>query len=154
MKNSNIVYVVRRQLSWTHLRSLMSVEDELARKFYMEICRSEHWNTRTLDEKIDSQLYERTVISSRLEEVIKAELDTFKASDRLHPDLVFRSSYFLDLAELPDVFSASVLDPAILNQIQQFLNYTKLPDKKLLSEKLQRAIAIAKKYQRNKEKDD
>lgn len=29
--------------------------------------------------------------------------------------------------------------------------YTKLPDKKLLSEKLQRAIAIAKEYQRNRE---
>ncbi|WP_289752817.1 hypothetical protein [uncultured Duncaniella sp.] len=32
--------------------------------------------------------------------------------------------------------------------------YTKLPDKKLLSEKLQRAIAIAKEYQRNKEIDN
>ncbi len=32
--------------------------------------------------------------------------------------------------------------------------YTKLPDKRLLSERLQRAIAIAKEYQRNKEVDD
>ena len=32
--------------------------------------------------------------------------------------------------------------------------YTKLPDKKLLSEKLQRAIAIAKEYHRNRDGDD
>lgn len=32
--------------------------------------------------------------------------------------------------------------------------YTKLPDKRLLSERLQRAIAVAKEYQRNKEVDD
>ena len=65
---AEIDYAVRRQLSWTHLRSLMFVEDELARKFYMEMCRLEKWPTRTLDEKIDSQLYERTAISRRPEE--------------------------------------------------------------------------------------
>ena len=102
---AEIDYAVRRQLSWTHLRSLMFVEDELARKFYMEMCRLEKWPPRTLDEKIDSQLYERTAISRRPEEIIKAELDTMKDTDRIHPDLVFRSSYFLDLVGLPDVFS-------------------------------------------------
>ncbi len=59
----------------------------------MEMCRLEKWSTRTLDEKIDSQLYERTAISRRPEEIIKAELDTMKDTDRIHPDLVFRSSY-------------------------------------------------------------
>lgn len=34
---AEIDYAVRRQLSWTHLRSLMFVVDELARKFYMEM---------------------------------------------------------------------------------------------------------------------
>lgn len=53
---AEIDYAVRRQLSWTHLRSLMFVEDELARKFYMEMCRLEKWPTRTLDEKIENAL--------------------------------------------------------------------------------------------------
>ena len=44
-----------------------------------------------------------------------------KDTDRIHPDLVFRSSYFLDLVGLPDVFSESDLETAILNQIQQFI---------------------------------
>ena len=36
------------------------------------------------------------------------------------------------------------------SQVKVAQYYTKLPDKKLLSEKLQRAIAIAKEYQLNK----
>ncbi|MDE6286050.1 MAG: PDDEXK nuclease domain-containing protein, partial [Muribaculaceae bacterium] len=116
-----IVYAVSRQLSWTHLRSLMYIEDELARKFYMEMCRIERWSTRALEENIDRQLYERTVISRRPEEIIKSELDNLRDSGRLHPDMVFRSSYFLELTGLPDVFSESDLEAAILNQIQQFL---------------------------------
>ena len=39
-----IMYAVRTQLSWTHLRSLMSVPNALARQFYMEMCRIEHWS--------------------------------------------------------------------------------------------------------------
>ena len=35
--------------------------------------------------------------------------------------MVFRSSYFLDMLGLPDVFSESELETAILNQIQVFL---------------------------------
>ena len=45
------MYAVRTQLSWTHLRSLMSVSNALARQVYMEMCRIEHCSTRTLDEK-------------------------------------------------------------------------------------------------------
>ena len=37
------MYAVRTQLSWTHLRSLMSVSNALARQVYMEMCRIEHW---------------------------------------------------------------------------------------------------------------
>jgi hypothetical protein len=46
-----IRYAVSTQLTWTHLRSLMSIDDELKRSFYMEMSRLEHWDTRTLSEK-------------------------------------------------------------------------------------------------------
>ena len=81
----------------------------------------EHWDTRTLDEKIDQQLYERTAISRKPEELIKKELEQVKETNQLLPDLVFRSSYFLDMLGLPDVFSENDLESAILTQIQQFI---------------------------------
>jgi predicted nuclease of restriction endonuclease-like (RecB) superfamily len=116
-----IVYAVRIQLTWTHLRSIMFIEDEVARSFYMEMCRIEHWDTRTLEEKIDSQLYERTAISRKPEAVIKQELESIKGSNQLLPDLVFRSSYFLDMLGLSDVFTERDLETAIISQIQQFI---------------------------------
>ena len=116
-----IMYALRTQLTWTHLRSLMGVKEAAARQFYIEMCRLEHWDTRTLDEKIDSQLFERTAISRKPEEVVKRELETVKTTNQIFPDLVFRSSYFLDMLGLPDAFSEHDLEDAILSQIQLFI---------------------------------
>ena len=116
-----IVSAVQRQFSWTHLKSLMYIKDPLAREFYAVMCRLEHWDTRTLDQKIDSQLYERTAISRRPEELIKKELQHVSETNMLVPDFVFRSSYFLDALGLPDMFSEKELENAIITQIQQFL---------------------------------
>lgn len=116
-----IVYAVRTQFSWTHIRSLMFVEDALARQFYMEMCRIEHWDTRTLDAKIDSKLFERTAISRKPEEIIKQELAQLKVTNVLQPDVVFRSSYFLDMLGLPDNFSEKDLETAIVSQMQEFI---------------------------------
>lgn len=117
----DIMYAARTQLTWTHLRSLMSLKDSLERQFYMEMCRIEHWDTRTLDEKIDSQLYQRTAISQRPEEVIRRELKELREEDTLNPDIVFRSTYFLDMLGLPDVFSEKDLENSILNQLLEFI---------------------------------
>ena len=116
-----IVSAVRRQFSWTHIKSFIYIKDSLERQFYMEMCRIEHWDTRTLDEKIDSQLYQRTAISQRPEEVIKRELDELRDADMLNPDIVFRSTYFLDMLGLPDVFSEKDLENSILNQLLEFI---------------------------------
>lgn len=116
-----IVYATRTQLSWTHLRSLMGVKDALERQFYAQMCTIEHWDTRTLDEKIDQQLYQRTAISRKPEDVIKKELQEAKNNNQLLPDMVFRSSYILDMLGLPDVFSESDLETAIIAQIEDFI---------------------------------
>ncbi|GHU19155.1 hypothetical protein FACS189475_05880 [Betaproteobacteria bacterium] len=79
-----IVYAVRIQLSWTHLRSLMFIDDAQKRDFYMQMTRLEHWDTRTLDDKIDTMLYERTALSRKPEELIKQEINK-SSSARLAP---------------------------------------------------------------------
>ena len=116
-----IAYAVSTQLTWTHLRSLMSIDDELKRSFYMEMCRLEHWDTRTLNEKIDAQLYELTALSKKPEIIIKQELAKVKETNILTPDIVFRSDYFLDTLGLTNVYSEKDLEDAILIQIQSFI---------------------------------
>lgn len=116
-----IVYAVRTQLSWTHLRSLMGIEDELKRAFYMQMTSLEHWDTRTLDEKIDQMLYERTALSRKPEDLIKQELKQLKETKSISPDVVFRSSYFLDTLGLADSYSEKELEDAILVNLQSFI---------------------------------
>ena len=117
----DIVSSTQRQLTWTHLKSLMYIKDPLERQFYAHLCGMEHWDTRTLDQKIDQQLYQRSAISRKPEEVIKQELAEVKENNQLLPDLVFRSSYFLDMLGLPDVFTEKDLESAIITQIEGFI---------------------------------
>ncbi|MBE6374339.1 MAG: DUF1016 domain-containing protein [Lentisphaerae bacterium] len=116
-----ISYAVRTQLSWTHLRSLMSVESDLARTFYLEMAAIEHWSTRELSDKIQSALYERTAISRKPEELIKAELKKVQNTGDLTPDLIFKSSYILDFLGLKDTYAEEDLEDAILDEIQNFI---------------------------------
>jgi len=58
-----IVAALRTQLSWTHFRSLIAIDDPLKRDFYAEMCRVDQWSTRTLQARIDAMLYERTALS-------------------------------------------------------------------------------------------
>lgn len=77
--DKEIVYAMSRQLSWTHIRTIMYLKDPLKRAFYIEMTKVERWNTRTLTSKIDSMLYERTAISKKPEELIKQELKELRA---------------------------------------------------------------------------
>ena len=116
-----IGYALHAQLTWTHLRSLFSIKDALAREFYIEMCSIEHWDSRTLEENIDKHLYEHTAISRRPEEVIKQQLAEVRDTHTIVPDMVFRSAYFLDMLGLPDVFSESELEASVLNQVEDFM---------------------------------
>lgn len=119
--DAEIVSALRRQLTWTHFKSLIYLDDPLKRDFYTEMCRIEGWNTRTLEKKIQSMLFERTALSKKPEELIRHELDGLRNEDRLTPDLVFRDPYFLDFLGLKDRYLEKDLEDAILRELEQFL---------------------------------
>jgi predicted nuclease of restriction endonuclease-like (RecB) superfamily len=76
---------------------------------------------RTLRQKIDSMLYERTAISKKPEELIRHEIDSLRNEDQLTPDLVFKDPYFLDFLGLRDHYLEKDLEDAILRELEQFL---------------------------------
>jgi len=47
------------QLTWSHYRTLASVEDEKARNYYFGESVKSHWSVRDLKRQIDTQFYER-----------------------------------------------------------------------------------------------
>ena len=56
-------YALRSELSWTHYRLLMRVENENAREFYKEEAIKFNWSTRQLERQINSFFYERLLSS-------------------------------------------------------------------------------------------
>jgi hypothetical protein len=88
--DESIVAALRRQLGWTHFKTLLPIEDDLKRSFYAEMCRVEGWSTRTLQEKINGMLYERTALSKKPTLLIEQELAALRTEDRFTPDLVFK----------------------------------------------------------------
>jgi predicted nuclease of restriction endonuclease-like (RecB) superfamily len=119
--DKEIVYALSRQLSWTHFRTIMYLKDEIRREFYLEMAKLENWNTRTLDEKIDSMLFERTAISKKPDELIKHKLKELREENKLSPDLVFRDPYFLNFLGLEDRYNEKTLENAILRELEKFI---------------------------------
>ena len=119
--DEQIVVSLIRHLSWTHFVALIPLKEPLQREFYAEMCRIERWSVRTLRQKIDSMLYERTAISGKPEELIRYQLDALRNEDRLTPDLVFKDPYFLDFLGLRDRYLEKDLEDAILRELEQFL---------------------------------
>jgi len=119
--DGEIVAALRRQLGWAHFKSLIPMKDSLKRDFYAEMCRIEGWSTRTLQQKIDGMLYERTALSKKPDQLIRRELDKLRAEDELTPDLVLQDPYLLDFLGLKDTYSEKDLESALLREIERFL---------------------------------
>lgn len=120
-QDEKIVNALRSQLSWTHFRELLSIEDPLKRDFYSEMCRVERWSTRTLKHKIGHLLYERTAVAKKPDALIAGDITALRDEDRLTPDMVFRDPYFLDFLGLSGFYSEKDLEETILRELEAFI---------------------------------
>jgi len=116
-----IVHLLSKNLSWSHIRMIIYMDDPLKRAFYIEMCKLEHWSVRQLQERIQSMLYERTAISRKPEETIKRDLEKLSKENIISPDLVFRDPYILNFLGLSDSYSEKDMESAILAELQRFI---------------------------------
>lgn len=72
-----IRHALRDELSWTHYRLLMRVENEKARNFYLEEAVKAQWSTRQLERQINTLFYER-LLSSHDKQSVAAEIQTLE----------------------------------------------------------------------------
>ena len=119
--DEKIVATLWRQLSWSHFRELLPLKQSFQREFYAEICRIEGWSVRTLKERVDSMLYERTALSKKPEKLIQYEIDKLRAKGDLTPAMVLKDPYVLDFLGLTDRYIEKDLEDAILRELETFL---------------------------------
>ena len=113
-------YALRSELSWTHYRLLMRVENEKARQFYLEEAVKAQWSTRQLERQINSFFYERLLSSKHKEEVSK-EIQTLEQAKA--PEDIIRDPYLLEFLGLTpnDDFYENDLEQALITHLQKFL---------------------------------
>ena len=76
--DEKIVYTLCRQLTWSHIRLLVPMEDKLQRVFYASMAADQRWSVRILKAKIDGMLYERTAIAKQPDELILHDLEELR----------------------------------------------------------------------------
>lgn len=109
------------QLSWSHYRALMRVDNAAARDFYEREAIAGGWDKRTLERQIHSFYYER-ILKSRKPEKMLAQgrllpVPAANVSDELKNPYVLE---FLGLPEIAD-FHESDLERAVITHLQRFL---------------------------------
>ena len=114
------IATLSQQLSWSHFKELIVLEDTLKIEFYAQMSIAQNWGVRTLRERIDSMLYERTALSKQPDELIKYELDNIK-QEEFSKNMILKDPYFLDFLDINDRYLEKDLEDAILRSIEQFI---------------------------------
>ncbi len=89
-----------QQLSWSHIVEMIKVEEPIKRDFYINMCTQGRWSVRTLRERMDSMLFERTAISKQPEAMIHNELTALQQNQSITPHLFLKDPYLFDFLDL------------------------------------------------------
>ncbi|TNH02332.1 DUF1016 domain-containing protein [Testudinibacter sp. TR-2022] len=112
---------VRLELSWTHYRSLIRIENPQARQWYQQEAIENNWSARALDRQISVLYYERLLASQNKAVVVQeAEQKTEPLKETIQDYL--RDPYILDFLNLQDkTYQENQIEQAIISNLQDFL---------------------------------
>lgn len=111
---------LRHELSWSHYRLIMKVENEKARQFYIDETIKSNWSTRQLERQINTFSYERLLSSNGNYDVV---LDTTKKEINKKSSDIIRDPYVLEFLGLKanSNFYESDIEQGLINHLQKFL---------------------------------
>ena len=109
-------------LSWSHYERLMRIKDKIIRDWYMKESAEQMWNFRTLNRNINTQYYERMLISQKkdvVENEMKEKTNIFQ-KDKLE---FIKNPTVLEFLGLPgnQSYLEKDLEKAILSNLSDFL---------------------------------
>ncbi len=126
MRQLYLAYPIRHtlcaELSWSHYRLIIRVEDPVRRDFYVRSAVEERWTVRQLDRQIHSFYYER-LLATRAEGKDKVRQEIQQLEPPTKADDVLKDPYVLDFLELNgnSDFLETDLEQALMDKLQQFL---------------------------------
>ncbi|NNU33909.1 DUF1016 domain-containing protein [Mucilaginibacter sp. S1162] len=119
-KSFPIVSALRTQLSWSHYKSLLSLNSDDKVSFYREETIKNNWTARQMDRQISSNLYERLLLSTDKESVLSVarnEKQPENAKELIKDPMVLE---FLGLK--PDAaYYEKDLENALITHLREFM---------------------------------
>ena len=116
------VYAVRKELTWTHYRSLIRVENPKAREVYMNEAADNAWSTRFLDQQVDKHYYERLISTHK--EAINMLNEQNSTQLSVNPqDYILKDPLLLDYFGLNEntKYNENDVEQIIIDNLQKFL---------------------------------
>ena len=113
---------VRSELSWTHYRTLLRVEDAAAREWYLNETVAQNWSSRALERQVGRLYYER-LLSSKDRKAVRTEADEKIAELPPSPREFVRDPVLLEFLGLPGTgrLLESDLEQGLIDHLQAFL---------------------------------
>lgn len=111
---------LRTHLSWTHYKLMLSVDNQDKREFYLAEATKNNWTARQLERQINSQLFERLLLSNDVQavlEVARAEKAPSQAHEIIKDPMVLE---FLGLKRETAYYEQD-FEVAIITHLQDFL---------------------------------
>lgn len=115
-----IANAVRSQLTWTHYKLLIRIDEEDKRAFYQAEAEKNAWSVRQLERQINSLLYERLLLSQDRESVLAIARDEARPTQ---PSQVIKDPTVLEFLGLKPQASyyERDLEQVLITHMQEFL---------------------------------
>lgn len=112
---------LRLELSWTHYRGLIRIQNPIAREWYASEAATQNWSVRALERQIGVLYYER-LLASKDKKLVEQEAQEKTTELVENPKDYLRDPYILDFLNLQDkTWQESDLEQGIISNLQQFL---------------------------------
>lgn len=113
-------HALRDELSWTHYRLLMKLENEEVRNFYIEECIEGNWSTRQLERQINSFYYQR-ILASQNKQSVRNEIKQLEKG--IQAEDIIKDPFVLEFMGLSDHrdFTEIEVEKALMDNLQKFL---------------------------------
>ena len=116
---------MRLELSWTHYRILIRIENINAREWYQQEALSQNWSARALDRQIGALYYER-LLASKDKALVEKEVNDKTQPQAETTKECLRDPYILDFLNLEDkTYQESDLEQAMITSGCNLLRHRK-----------------------------
>jgi predicted nuclease of restriction endonuclease-like (RecB) superfamily len=115
-------YALRSELSWSHYRLLMRVDDESRREFYFKESADCGWTSRQLERQINSFYYER-LLATQKESRPEIAGEIFKLEPKRDADYILKDPFILEFLDLKEnaEYNEGQLERGLIDKLQEFM---------------------------------